>query len=234
MCNLNKGFIYIWALFAVALTGVLMAGIGQVWQTKLQREKEKELLFVGDQIRRAITSYYEGSAAGGAGSGGVKQFPESLEKLILDTRSPVKKRHLRKLYLDPMTNSLEWGLIPEPPPEKGSSGIAARPKPGIIGVYSLSKKIPIKAKNFPLDYAKFAEAETYKDWQFVYTPGGGGNASKSKKSSAKSSSSSKSSSPFAGAAESNSGNGAAPSSSPFSSGGSSAPAQPGSNPFAPK
>ncbi len=233
MGNLNKGFIYIWALFAVALTGVLMAGIGQVWQTKLQREKEMELLFVGDQIRRAITSYYEGSATSGAGSGGVKQFPESLEKLILDTRSPVKKRHLRKLYLDPMTNSPEWGLIPEPPPDKGSSGIAARPKPGIIGVYSLSEKIPIKSKNFPLDYAKFAEAETYKDWQFVYTPGGGNNAvSKSKTSS--SSSSSKPASPFSGASGLNSSGGTAPSNSPFSSGGSSAPAQPGSNPFAPK
>lgn len=230
MRKLSKGFIYIWALFAVALAGVVLAGIGQVWQTKLQREKEKELLFVGDQIRKAITSYYEGSATGGAARGGARQFPESLEKLIKDTRSPTLKRHLRKLYLDPMTNNAEWGLIYEPPPEKDKPRIGARSKKGIMGVYSLSEKIPMKTKNFPLDYAKFAEAETYQDWQFIYTPS---TESKSKKPGAKSPSSPKSASPFGGAAGSNSGGGSAPSNSPFSSG-SSESAPSGGNPFAPK
>ena len=48
-------------LFAVALIGILLAAAGQVWRTEALREKEKELLFVGEQFRQAIGSYYENS-----------------------------------------------------------------------------------------------------------------------------------------------------------------------------
>ena len=58
MDNTEKGFILLWALFAVALAGIVLAGTGQVWQATSQREKEKELLFVGDQFRQAFMSYY--------------------------------------------------------------------------------------------------------------------------------------------------------------------------------
>ena len=102
MMRLEKGFIYIWMLFAVTLLGMVMAGIGQVWQTKSQREKELELLFVGEQFQQAITSYYNNV------TGGLKQYPESLEDLLMDSRSSTSKRHLRKIFLDPMTNSYEW------------------------------------------------------------------------------------------------------------------------------
>ena len=155
-----------WMLFAVTLLGIVMAGIGQVWQTKSQREKELELLFVGGQFQKAITSYYNNV------TGAVKQYPESLEDLLQDDRSSTPKRHLRKIFLDPMTNSYEWGLVREPVPEE-TTGATFMDSDGIIGVYSRSEKVPIKEKNFPDEYADFSKADSYQDWQFTFYEQGG-------------------------------------------------------------
>jgi type II secretory pathway pseudopilin PulG len=149
----EEGYIYIWALFAVMLSGVMLASAGQMWRTAAMREKELELLFVGDQFRRAIESYYDDSqTAGGGGS----RYPESLEQLLKDERSLTVRRHLRKVFIDPMTNSYDWGLIKQ---EDG----------GITGVYSLSTDVPIKRANFPEDYAAFEQAKDYQDWKFTHT-----------------------------------------------------------------
>ena len=147
----GKGFTYIWMLFAVALAGIMLAGAGQVWRTESLREKEKELMFVGEQFRQAIGSYYESSP------GMFKRYPDSLEKLLSDDRFPTVKRHLRKIFFDPVTGTAEWGLVRQP-------GI------GITGVYSLSTQKPIKRANFPERYSSFAKAASYKDWKFVYSP----------------------------------------------------------------
>lgn len=115
MPQLENGFVYLWALFAVALAGIVMAGTGQVWQVKSQREKEAELLYIGEEFRKAIMSYH---------NTGTKQYPESLEDLLQDKRTPAIKRHLRKIYTDPVTNTTEWGIVEEPPP--GSNAAAKK------------------------------------------------------------------------------------------------------------
>ncbi len=101
----QRGFGYLLVLFALAALGLSLAGTGQMWHTTAQREKEAELLFVGNQYRRAIASYYQQSP------GAAKQFPSKLEDLLDDTRFPTPVRHLRQLYRDPMTGTLEWGLV---------------------------------------------------------------------------------------------------------------------------
>lgn len=148
----EHGYIYLWTLFAVAFAGVVLSGVGPMWQIQSQREKELELLFVGDQFRRAIESYYDNS------TGKTKRYPESLEQLLEDRSSLVIRRHLRKIFLDPMTNSAEWGFI-----EQADTGIT--------GIYSQSTKIPLKRANFPEHYAAFSEAKSYKDWKFVHAAG---------------------------------------------------------------
>ena len=161
----EKGFIFLWALFAAALAGIMLAGTGQVWQITSQREKEKELLFVGDQFRQAVMSYYNDAA------GGANQYPESLEQLLEDRRGIVTKRHLRKIFIDPMTNTTDWGLIEEPEPEQEDSSVSmsSGKKKGIIGVYSLSKGMPLKVDNFKDHNADFSDAVTYQDWKFVFS-----------------------------------------------------------------
>ena len=46
------------ALFLVAIMAGGLALTGDVWHTSTMREKEAELLFVGNQYRRAIQRYY--------------------------------------------------------------------------------------------------------------------------------------------------------------------------------
>jgi type II secretory pathway pseudopilin PulG len=143
-----KGFTYIGLLIVISIAGIGMSTVGVVWQTEMRREREIELLHIGTEFREAISSYRD------ATPGGIKQNPIKLEDLILDKRLPIIKRHLRKLYHDPITNSNKWGLVKE--------------QGAIVGVYSLSQLQPIKTSGFPPEYEVFGEAGTYQDWQFKY------------------------------------------------------------------
>jgi type II secretory pathway pseudopilin PulG len=147
-----RGFTYIGLLIAIVVTGIGLAVAGPVSHTLQMRDKERELLFVGDQFRRAIAMYYEQSP------GGLKQYPKKLEELLRDNRYPNVQRYLRKLYVDPLTGKKEWGLVEQP-------GI------GILGVYSLSDQSPVKTANFPTAYQSFRAAKKHSDWKFVYLPG---------------------------------------------------------------
>ena len=147
----QQGFTYLALLIAVAMTAGALAAAGAVYSQAMQREKERELLFAGDQIRQAIALYYWRTP------GGAHQYPKSLEALLEDQRWPVTQRYLRKLYRDPLTNTREWGIV-------------EAPGGGIAGVYSKSEEAPIKTANFPARYATFEEARTYTDWKFVFTP----------------------------------------------------------------
>jgi len=240
----NKGFVYLWALFAVTVAGVVMAATGQVWQTKMQREKELELLFIGDQFRKAIMSYYNNQLTG------VRQYPESLKDLLEDKRGATPIRHLRKIYVDPMTWSDEWGIVkeedaPQQAPQQtggqnnvsgnarntAGSGAASISK-GIVGVYSLSSKPPLKRENFPEDFVKFSEAETYQDWQFVHEQQSNTGKEKASSSQSQQDTSAGGSSPFGaptGGAGSAQGSGSSTSASPFAP---PASGQGGQNPFA--
>ncbi|MEN6585110.1 MAG: type II secretion system protein [Sulfuricella sp.] len=143
-----KGFTYIALLIFVAIMGVVLASVGEVWHMAAQREKERELLFVGDQFRRALNQYSR-HASGGSG-----RYPMSLQDLLKDPRTPATQRYLRKIYRDPITGSSEWGLV------KGPSG-------EILGVYSLSEDEPIKKRNFRLADASFEDKMKYSDWVFM-------------------------------------------------------------------
>lgn len=146
----QQGFGFLLVLFAIAVLGLLLAGAGQVWQTSVQREKEAELLFIGNQFRQAIGSYYRQSP------GAAKQFPARLEELVEDTRFPVPRRHLRKLYRDPMTGGLEWGL------QKSGDRI--------VGVHSLSTGSAFRMVFEARDVA-FQDTTRYDQWIFSYAIG---------------------------------------------------------------
>ena len=138
-------------LVSVALLG-LMAGIaGSSWQTIVQREKEADLLWKGSQIRRAIDSYYKAPQGQSATP---RVLPSTLDQLIRDSRFLEIKRHLRQLYLDPMTGK-DWEIIEDP---------VGR----IMGVRSSSTKVPFKQDNFAKENKSFAGQRSYRDWQFVY------------------------------------------------------------------
>ncbi|MDB5866545.1 MAG: gspG [Betaproteobacteria bacterium] len=142
------GFTYLMALFVIAIAGAGLALLGEVWQTAALREKEAELLYVGHQYRRAIERYY---------LSGLGQYPRTLEDLLKDPRSPTVRRHLRRLYPDPITGTSEWMLV-------------KAPDGGIMGVNSRSEKQPVKIANFKSRDREFQAAKKYSDWKFVYSP----------------------------------------------------------------
>ena len=147
----QRGFTYLWVLLAIGLVAAGLAATAEVASTAARRDKEAELLFAGDQFARAIARYR-------AAVPGSQQYPQRLENLLADNRFPNVRRHLRRIYRDPMTGGAEWGLV------RGPNG-------GIVGVYSTSTAPPIKTANFPKEYAAFAGATSYRDW--VFAPSGG-------------------------------------------------------------
>jgi type II secretory pathway pseudopilin PulG len=147
----QRGFTYLGLLFAVAVIGITLATVGVVWSAQIRRDKEAELLFAGDQIRAAIGHYYNETPAG------AHTYPASLEELLQDQRWPQVHRHLRRIYVDPMTASTDWQLI-------------AAPEGGIMGVVSTATGVPIKKANFGRADRAFEDAECYCDWQFAYRP----------------------------------------------------------------
>src|SRR5258708_27803276 len=58
---LQRGFTYIAMLLIVAVMGTGLAGVRQLYSQAAQREKERELLFIGHQFRNAIAGYYNKS-----------------------------------------------------------------------------------------------------------------------------------------------------------------------------
>jgi hypothetical protein len=146
----QSGFTYLALLLIVAAMGGGFAAYGELASRSMQREKEAELLFVGNEYRRAIGAYYESSPAG------YKRYPKSLEALLKDDRFAFNRRHLRKLYRDPVTGGPMEGV--------------EAPEGGIMGVRSPSSAAPLKSGNFLPGNEAFEGAPTLADWQFVYTP----------------------------------------------------------------
>ena len=144
----QAGVTYLWMLFLVFLLGLGLGKAVEIQSLVSQRAKEADLLYIGTAYRDAIESYYLSALDGN------RRYPASLDVLLKDPRYPATKRHLRKLYLDPITRT-PFALV-------------YSPEGGISGVRSTSEKTPIKQAGFASDDQGFQGAKKYQDWQFVY------------------------------------------------------------------
>jgi len=145
------GFTYVALLAAIVIIGIVLSAAGQYWSTALQREREAELLFRGEQYRLAIERYYAAKPP--------PTLPASLENLLKDDRFPQAKRHLRRLFKDPITGE-DFAVIRD-------KALGNR----IIGVHSTSERTPIKQEGFPSPYEEdFKGKQSYKEWQFLFKP----------------------------------------------------------------
>jgi type II secretory pathway pseudopilin PulG len=115
----GRGFGYLGLLFFIAITAAALAALGQRWSTAAQRERERELVFRGQAIARAIERY-------GAALPERPAYPERLEDLVEDRRSLRPRHHLRQRYADPFTGEADWELIAAPPPASGFIGVRSR------------------------------------------------------------------------------------------------------------
>ena len=149
----NQGFTYIAAMMLVVVIGITLSMTAIYWSTVAKREKEEELLFRGDQIRKGIEQYYKWT---GQRHGGQGIYPESLEELLKSKYSMAPKRSLRKIYTDPMTGKADWVIFNDPASKR------------MMGVRSASNGEPLKVSNFPFIYRDFEGKTKYSDWVFVY------------------------------------------------------------------
>ncbi len=143
------GFAYIGLLAVVVLIGLMLAAAGEVASTAAQRDRETQLLWVGHEYRAAIARYWNQK----------RTYPQSLQELLgTAPDAPLQVRYIRRLYPDPMTNAVDWVLVP------AANG-------GIMGVASSSKRAPLKTAGFDQIEKAFADAKAYSDWQFTFAPG---------------------------------------------------------------
>jgi type II secretory pathway pseudopilin PulG len=145
----HSGYILIGLLVLIMVSGFALEQVGAKWSDARKREREQELLKIGDTIKKAIGNYYNHTP------GIVKHYPPNLEALLRDERFPKPQRYLRKLYIDPITQREGWGIVEAP------SG-------GVMGVYSLSDAKPFKTKNFRPVYLHFEDKKYYGEWYFIY------------------------------------------------------------------
>ena len=163
---------------------IVMTALLPVWRHQMQREKEAELVFRGEQYARAI--YLFQRANGG-------QNPPSIEALV-------SGRYLRKKYKDPMTEDGEFLPLAvganQPGPQGGPAGQLGAgqrgsgagqggqvgPRPGgtqplgggqpIGGVQGGGGILTVASKSKDASIRIYNGAAHYNEWRFLYNARG--------------------------------------------------------------
>lgn len=141
----GRGAVLLVLLVALGLLAIGQAVVQELWSVARQRERERNLLFVGEQYRRALASYARLTPAGAS------PHPARLEELLEDRRFPRPVAHLRQLWPDPFTGRADWQLV----------SVGGR----IIGVQSRATTGLYRAPPGWSDPSRQAQA---RDWRFVH------------------------------------------------------------------
>jgi len=99
-------------IVAIAIMAILATGVLPISRTVVKRQRERELRAALWQMRDAIDRYKDAADRGlfqiKLDSNG---YPPDLEELVKGVDVGGKKiRFLRRIPMDPMTHSQEWGL----------------------------------------------------------------------------------------------------------------------------
>jgi type II secretory pathway pseudopilin PulG len=142
------GFTYLSLIILLAIIGLVSATTLKLGVILQRAAAERELLNIGAQFSDALESYAKATPAGQL------NVPPTLNELLRDPRFPGVRRHLRRIFVDPMTGKAEWGI-------QYASGTT-----GVLGVYSLSDAKPIKIANFPARFQGLEGKLRLSDWKF--------------------------------------------------------------------
>lgn len=151
----SGGFTYIAALMVIMIMGIMLGISGQTWKTKMQRERETELLFRGLEYQRAIRRWHQYDLIEGKPlktTSRSRRPLNELEDLLKDPGSLGKERYLRRLYIDPFTGN-EFEVV-------------RNAQQGIIGVHVAGEQEPFKQGNFDEELILLEQKKKYKEWVF--------------------------------------------------------------------
>ncbi|WP_426111111.1 type II secretion system protein [Massilia sp. PWRC2] len=143
------GFTYLGMIILVTVLGLVGAATLKIDALLRRAAAEEELLAVGTAFADALTSYAAATPAG------QPTQPPTLLDLLRDSRSPAIRRHLRKVFIDPMTGTTDWGIV------------WLGDHQGVLAVYSKSSVQPLKIANFDARLAGFDGRQHMYDWRFV-------------------------------------------------------------------
>jgi general secretion pathway protein G len=115
----EHGYSFIELLVVTAIMFILASAVMPLAQVTAQRQREVELRAALRQMRTAIDKFKDavdqGRIAATELKPGSEGYPPDLETLVegvpmQNDQSGVKLKFLRRIPIDPMTNSTEWGM----------------------------------------------------------------------------------------------------------------------------
>lgn len=145
----GAGFTYLGLVILLAIMALVAAASLKAGAMVQRAAAERELLHIGGQFCDALQSYAAATPPG------QPRQPPSLKELLRDPRYPGIVRHLRKVFVDPMTGRAEWGMA------------YAAGTTGVVAVYSLSGARTVKVANFPARFQAFEGKQRIADWKFA-------------------------------------------------------------------
>jgi len=145
----QAGFTYLGLIIFVAIIGLVGAATLKIGSLLQRAAAEEELLEIGAAFSAALDSYAAATPRGGS------PYPPSLAELLKDPRSPAVRRHLRKVYIDPLTGKAEWGIV-----------YLGDGETGVVAFHSLSNARPLKLANFDSRFKGLDNKEKISEWRF--------------------------------------------------------------------
>jgi type II secretory pathway pseudopilin PulG len=149
----ESGYAMAALLVAISVMAILLTVALPTWKQTMQREKEEELIFRGNQYARAIGAYQRKYA---------NASPQSIDVLL-------QQHFLRRKFKDPLSPAEDGEFQPlyastQPQGGQGTQGAgtgtqaSTTPSGGIIGVASKNTGTSIRTYN---------NATHYNEWQFI-------------------------------------------------------------------
>jgi type II secretory pathway pseudopilin PulG len=143
------GFTYLGLIILVTVIGMVGAATLKIGALMQRAQAEEDLLDIGAAFSAALQSYAQATPQG------QPLQPPSLQELLKDPRTPALRRHLRKIFADPVTGGTGWGIV------------YRAERAGVVAVYSLSQAKPLKIGNFDARFVGFDNKMHLSDWKFT-------------------------------------------------------------------
>jgi len=113
------GFTFVELLVVCTILLILASAVMPLAKVSIQRQREAELRRALREMRTAIDKFKDAADAGAISNfdlkAGAENYPPSLETLVegvtkANDATGVKLKFLRRIPIDPMTHSTEWGM----------------------------------------------------------------------------------------------------------------------------